>query len=269
MTVLFRVACSFAICLCAPFLAAVTVGAVPEVAAADNLYFRAGMVVDGSKSTRFTDVDCSSTSPAALYGCGAGIDGAPRSSLGDFGTNGGVDLGLGYVATSALRLEALVQYRPHFSFKGRANFNQTAGRQDVSADLSILTGMLATYVDLPAIGFPRIGPFSPFIGSGVGLSRVRIGETRMDFNRTTTVVPDGRRTRFTWMATLGFAVPLGERATLDLAWRYTDYGAVETDRGKGWVVWRDGSREPLELDLARTKAGLRRHGFSASLRYAF
>ena len=48
--------------------------------------------------------------------------------------------------------------------------------------------------------------------------------------------------------------------TLDLAWRYTDYGAVQTGKGGGRIVWRDGSRAPLELDLAPTKADLASHG---------
>ena len=261
-----------AACLCAALLAAVVAAMAPETAAAEDFYLRAGFTVEGSKTGRFMDKDCSSQSPAALYGCGAGVDGAPRSSRGDFGTGGGVDLGLGYAATSALRLEALAQYHPGFSFKGRANFNQTTGRQDVAADLSTLTGMLAAYVDLPALGLPRIGPFSPFIGAGAGLSRVRIGETRMHFPRTTTVVPGGRRTGFAWMVTSGFSASLGdlwENVTLDLAWHYTDYGAAETGRGQGRVEWRDGSRAPLALDLAPTRADLRRHGFAASLRYAF
>ncbi len=248
--------------------------AVPAVtlprtaAAADDVYLRAGAVLDGSKSTRFTDVDCSSTSPAALYGCGNGIDGAPLSSVGDFGTNAGFELGLGYATARALRLEAVVQHHPRIHFKGRANFRQTTGRQDVSAKLSTLSGMLAAYVDLPALGLPRLGPFSPFAGAGAGLSRIRIDDTHMEFRRTRTIVPGGRRTGFTWMATAGFAVSLGEKVTLDLAWRYTDYGRVETGEATGRVEFRDG-RPPIPLPLARTKAEVRRHGLSASLRYAF
>ena len=81
-------------------------------AAAQAFYVRAGFFFDGSEPTRFRDEDCSSTSPAALYGCGDGVDGAPLSSLGDFGTTGGIDLGLGYVLAPALRVEAIVQHHP-------------------------------------------------------------------------------------------------------------------------------------------------------------
>ena len=197
------------------------------------------------------------------------MDGAPLSSLGDFGTTGGIDLGLGYVTAPALRLEAVVQHHPRVPFKGRANFLQTTARQDVSAELSILTGMLAAYVDLPALGLPRLGPFTPFVGAGAGLSRIRIGDTHMDFPRTRTIVPGGRRTGFAWMATAGLAVSLGEKVTVDMAWRYTDYGDPTTGKATGRIEWRDGSRPPFPLPLARTKAELRRQGWVLSLRYAF
>ena len=92
---------------------------------------------------------------------------------------------------------------------------------------------------------------------------------RMTFPRTTTVVPGARRTGLAWMLTAGVAVALGEHATLDLAWRYTDLGEVRTGRGADRVVWRDGSREPRPLDLAETRARLGSHGLRLSLRYGF
>ena len=91
----------------------------------------------------------------------------------------------------------------------------------------------------------------------------------MEFTRTTTIVSGGQRTNLAWMLTAGVSIPLRERVTLDLAWRYTDYGAVQTGKGRGRIVWRDGSRAPLELDLAPTKAELASHGLMLSLRYAF
>lgn len=254
-----------------PTGAATAVATQPESPGAERsraFYLRAGFVADGSAPTRFTDADCSSTTPAALYGCENGIDGAPLSSRGDFGTTGGLDLGLGYEIAPALRLEALVQHHPRIPFEGHTNFLQTTDRQDVSAELSTLTGMLAAYVDLTALGLPRAGPFAPFVGAGAGVARLRIGDTHMEFARTRTVVPGGRRTGFSWMATAGVAVALDDRLTLDLAWRYTDYGSVETGEATGRIEFRDG-RPPIPLPLARTGAELRRHGLTASLRYAF
>ena len=239
------------------------------VAASGDLYFRAGIALDWSKETRFKDKDCSSTSPVALYGCGKGPDGAPFNSLGDFGTMAGFELGIGYVVVPFLRLEAAVQYHSSFSFEGRANFLQRTRKQEVSADMSSLSAMLAAYLDLPELGLPRLGPFSPFVGGGIGLSRIDIDETHMEFPKTTTIVAGGQRVNLAWMLTAGVATSVGERMTLEFAWRYTDSGIVETGRGKGRVVWRDGSRDPLELDLLETRANLSSHGLRVSVRYAF
>ena len=236
---------------------------------AGDYYLRAGVGLDRPAETVFTDRDCSSVSPDALYGCGTGGNGAPTRSVGDFGTAPALELGLGYAAAPAVRFEVLVEYRPRFAFEGRTNFLARERRQSVTADLSSLSGMLAAYVDLPGLGVPRLGPFGPFIGAGIGAGRTRIGETRMMFPATTTIVPGRSRTGLAWMLTAGVAASLSERVTLDLAWRYTDLGEVWTGRGAGRVVWRDGSREPLPLDLAPTQARLAGHGVRASLRYGF
>ena len=227
-----------------------------------DFYVLAAAVLDLRASSRFMDRNCSSETPAALYGCGTGADGENLSASGEFARAPGFEVGAGYVATTRIRVEATVQYRPTFSFNGRANFVQTSGRQDVSADISSLSALASIYADLPGRG-----PFSPFFGCGVGLSRNTIGETRMEFPRTTTIVPGASRTGFAFMLTAGAALRIRERVSVDGGWRYLDAGAVETGRGKGRIVWRDGSREPLELDLAETSAKLSSHGLRVSLRY--
>ena len=221
------------------------------VAIAGDFYLRGGIGFDRPGRTAFIDIDCSSTAPAALYGCGTGGDGTPYRSVGEFGTVPAVELGLGYAAGTA-RFELLIEYRPRFAFEGRANFLAPGQRESVSARLSSVSGMLAGFVDLAALGVPKPGPFAPFVGAGVGAVHTRIGKTTMTFPATATTVPGGSRVGLAWMVSAGVAVALDERVTFDLAWRYTDLGEVRTDRGPGRVVWRDGSREPLPLELAPT-----------------
>ena len=240
-----------------------------SMAQANGFYLRAGGSLEGSEETRFKDKSCSSTSPAALYGCGTGNDGAPKGSLGDFGTMAGLEIGVGRAVAPAVRLEAVLQHRPSFSFKGSANFVQTTARQTVSADLSSLSGMVAAYVDLPRLGLSRFGPFSPFVGAGVGVSRIDIGETRMEFPRTATIVPGGQQVGLAHMLMAGVGIGLTETVTLDLGYRYRNSGAAETGRATGRIVWHDGSRDPLELSLAETRARVSTQGFWASLRYTF
>ncbi len=230
--------------------------------AREDFYFRAGAVLDLRANSRFQDNDCLSQTPAALYGCGTGVDGDNLSASGEFARAPGFDVGAGYVANKHIRVEASVRYRPKFSFNGNANFVQTTGRQEVSADVSSLSALVSAFADLP-----ERGPFSPFLGCGGGLSRNSIGETRMTFPRTTTIVPGASRTGFAWMLSAGLAVRIREKMTVDVGWRYTDSGVVETGRATGRIVWRDGSREPLELELAETWANLSSHGLRISLRY--
>ncbi len=229
-----------------------------------TFYLRVGASLDLPSTTRFGDKNCLSTSPAALYGCGTGGDGIARGTRGDFGLAGGGEIGLGYVATSGLRLETSISYRPSFAFEGTANFLQTDALQTVSADLQSVSGTVAAYMD-----FIAHGPFSVFAGAGAGLHYVDISEFLMTFPRTQTIVPDGRRVDFSVMLAAGVATSLSDRISLDLAWRYVNWGIVETGRATGQVIWKDGSREPLELDLAETWAMLRGQGFRASLRYGF
>ena len=86
----------------------------------------------------------------------------------------------------------------------------------------------------------------------------------MRFPATETFVPGASRTAWTWAVTAGMARPLGKRTALELAWRYTDQGDVETGTDGGRVEWRDGSRS-LPLDLAPTRASLAHHGVRLSI----
>ena len=178
-----------------------------------DFYVRAGAVPDWPAGARFEDKNCGSTTPAALYGCGTGVDDAPLGATGDFSRTAGFELGFGYAAAKRVRVEAAIQYRPTFSFNGRANFLQTAGRQDVSANISSLTALVSSYVDLPGRG-----PFSPFLGCGGGLSPNSIDETRMAFARTTTIVPAASRTGFAFLLTAGDAARIRGKTTVDIGW---------------------------------------------------
>ena len=248
---------------------ALAVAVSTGTAAAEDLYVRAGIGLERPTETVFRDKNCEIEAPVPLYGCGPAPDGSPYRSVGDFGTAASFELGIGSAVTPALRVEAFVEYRPRLAFSGRANFLAPERQQSVSADLSVLSGMVAVYADLPALGLPRLGPFDPFLGAGVGAARIATDETRMMFPATTTHVPGVSRSGVAWMVAAGVATALSESTTLDLAWRYSDLGTAETGAGGGRVVWRDGSREPLVLDQGASEAPLRSHGIRLSLRHVF
>ena len=127
---------------------------LPGLAVAQDVYLRAGIDLSRPADTHFTDADCASLVPAALYGCGLGGDGAPLRSVGNVGTVAGVELGLGYAVAPAVRLEALLTYRPRFTFDGHANFLEPRDRQQsVSVDLS---SVLAVWGPGRVCGSPRL-----------------------------------------------------------------------------------------------------------------
>ena len=227
-------------------------------------YLRAGVGIALDAPARFTDVDCEGVMPAALYGCGTGGDGEPLRSAGEFAASGALELGAGYAVRPAVRLELRVTYRPTVTFEGRANFLAPEREQSVTAEGSSLAGLIEAEFDLPTPGGREFAGFRPFAGVGIGRVRHRLGETRMRFPATETFVPGASRTAWTWAVTAGMARPLGKRTALELAWRYTDQGDVETGTGGGRVEWRDGSRS-LPLDLAPTRASLVHHGVRLSI----
>ena len=134
---------------------------VPGVGVADDVYLRAGIGFDRPAETRFMDNDCSSVSPAALYGCGTGGDGAPLRSLGDFGTVASVEFGIGRILTRATRVEVLVEYRPRFAFDGRANFLEPRAPAVGLGEPLLPVGHAGRLRGLAGTRRAEAGPFQP------------------------------------------------------------------------------------------------------------
>ncbi len=231
-------------------------------AVANDKFFRVSL--DLMEGTIFKDTNCA---VKQLYGCGTGPDGAPYRSVGDFGIVPALEFGLGQTVGVAW-YGLLFEYRPQYKFKGHTNFLAANRRQEVSAELSTISGMLAGFVELTD-GVANFGSFTPFLGLGIGVAHNRIGKTTMNFPATYTTVPGGNHTDLAWMMKAGVSTELNERLTLEFAWRYADLGEVRTGRGMGSVTWRDGSQGPNPLDLAQTRANLAGHGIRMSLRYSF
>ena len=241
---------------------------LPAPEATGQAYVRVGLVAAVAAQTRFTDVDCESATPAALYGCGVGGDGEPLSTAGEFGSTAALSLGAGYALGPAARVELQAEYRPAVPLEGRANFLSPELEQSVRTRRSSLSGTVAVKFDLASLGVPQIAGLRPFAGAGIGRVRHRLGETTMTFPRTQTIVPGASSTDRTWMLTAGLSRTLSERTVLDVAWRYADEGEAFTGEGAGSVQWRDGSRT-LALDLAPTHANVAGHRVGVSVRYGW
>jgi opacity protein-like surface antigen len=238
--------------------------------AAAEPYLRAGAGVDWSQDARFRDRDCAATHPPALFGCVLGRDGRPLGAYGDFGTSPSLEVGIGYRLLPALRSEAQLIYHPGFDYSGEANFLGVTGPQPVTAELETLSALLVGYLDLARLGVPSFGPVEPYIGGGAGLSRHSISPVSYRFPglgaNAATIVQGGTNTGFAFMLTGGAALPLSDRVTLDVGYRYLDLGKVRTEAGPARIVRRTFDRT---LDIAGTETRLTSHGLSASLRVGF
>lgn len=240
-------------------------------AAAEDMrpYLRAGLGADMSDGTTFLDEDCTISPSYPLYGCGIGIDGRPYGSYGDFGSSAVIEAAAGLELTHYLRVEAAFSYRPGFAFDGNVNYPGVGQEQPVSGDVNQMGLMGMAYLaPLAALGGGwRV---QPFIGGGVGASRNEIGKMTMDFPERPqprySVTPDGTRTDFAWAVTAGLSYDVSDALALDLAWRYSDFGKVETEAG---ILFAQFSTKALDIPIGKTEAEFSSQSVSLSARWRF
>ena len=244
---------------------AVTNPAAPRRADRPGVYGRLGVGVDWPESTSYSDTDCAGTDPPALFGCVNGDDGRRLGAYDDFEATPVLDAAVGYRVNDWLRAEVLLSWRPDLNFNGQSNFIGAGANQPVSGSVSSVAGFGVAYVDLP-----RIGKVRPFLGAGLGVAHNRAGAMTYAFPalsaNATTTTPGGSSSDLAYLLTAGLSMPLGDRLDLDLAYRYSDLGSVQTDAGQATVVRSSGTRS---IAIGGTKADLRSHGVMLSLRYAF
>lgn len=243
-----------------------TAATVGPAHAASRFYLRGSLGWDQSRDTTVSDLDCTSTVPAALFGCGAGIDGKPLGARGDFGDTVAVDLAAGFELGRRARLELALQSRPNLTLDANANFLGVSGNQPVSADASSLAAFVIGAVDLGRAGWR----LQPFVAVGAGAARNETDPVRYDFPDlgfdAATIVRGGTHTDFAWTVAAGLAYRLNDAASLELAVRTTDLGEVRTDAGEARIIR---AANTLDIDIAGTRADLRTTGVALGLRYRF
>ena len=234
-------------------------------------YARTGVLISMYEDTSFRDVNCNSEKPAALYGCGKDPSGNDRQSFVDFESGTGFQLGYGYHVAPPFRVEASLERQVNLKIGGKPNFSYQGAllEQDFSSSMNVTSLTAWGIADTPGFSSPFGRELNFFGGGGLGVSRLSMEKTILGFPKTYTVVPGGTEINLVFGITAGLSQRVSERFVFDVAWRYMDYGAVRTDRGDGEVVFRSGSRNPIPLDLAPTKAELRGNEILASMRYLF
>jgi opacity protein-like surface antigen len=163
-----------------------------------------------------------------------------------FDTAGTYQVGVGYQVNNWFRADVTGQYRGKSNFKGTDLFTfpvgtgVASGIDNYSASKSELLFLANAYVDLGTWWC-----VTPFIGAGVGASRVTIsnftdtGVTNANFANGVPVVSGppvasfasaltGSKWNFAWAAHAGLAYKVSPSLTLELAYSYVDLGAGAT-----------------------------------------
>lgn len=233
--------------------------------------------IDDSGSTRFKEINCQAPGPPALlYGCGKGHDGNQLSSAGRFGTFGALEFSVGYRPSSRTRREISALFHPSFRFRGNANYTTQTNfttNQPVEAKTSSLAIMLSQYLEFPIDPSgpvtSSIGEMRPFIGFGVGLSRIKLQRTTMNLPNNYTFVPGAARYNLAWMLMAGISSQISERVTLDLTVRYTKLGEVRSGKGDILIDFKNPSLSDVSVAVHPTRATLSTTGIQMSLRHEF
>lgn len=226
-------------------------------------FVRVGAGFERSSKVVAHDVDCASTNPPALFGCGAGNDDRSLGARGAFDDAAALEVGVGTRVHPRARIELAVARRA-FALDANANFLGVAGGQPVRADADSLSALLVTSIDLA----PEETRVRPFVSFGVGAARNEIDRVRYAFpsigSEAATITPGGTNTDLAWMLAGGASVRIAESLFLDVSLHYTELGEVRTDAGTATIVRP--TRE-LTIPIDRTTMNAATGGVMISLRY--
>jgi opacity protein-like surface antigen len=163
-----------------------------------------------------------------------------------FDTGGIFDVGVGYRFNNWFRTDVTAQYRGTSNYKGTDVFNASAfgvaynGQDNYSASKSELLFLVNAYADLGTWWC-----ITPFVGAGVGTSRVTIsGFSDNGVNNlqqapggvfaggppvaSAATAASGSQWNFAWALHAGLAYQISPNVTLELAYSYVDLGAGTT-----------------------------------------
>ncbi|MEN6624437.1 MAG: outer membrane beta-barrel protein [Smithella sp.] len=242
----------------------------PNTGVAGDWYVRGTLGYEWSRDANFSDSDCTSTSPPALFGCRNGSDGQSIGAYGDFGHFPVAEAAIGRQLLPWLRADLALAYRFNMEYEGNSNFLSAGSNQPVSAKADSMSGMVNLFVDIN--GFlpgKKLWRFQPYVGGGFGLAYNRINQMTFLFpeNRGAhkiSIIPSGDRKDFAFMLAVGTGVILTEHLILDIAYRYFDLGYAGTSSGN-----MNMDTIPAGIAINSIEARLQTHGPALGLRYYF
>lgn len=234
---------------CIAIVAGLLLAAAAAAHAQDSRFYLRGDL-GLALGTPSVETDTDPGSPIASLG--------PTTINGTFGTGVMFDAGVGFRAFPFLRLEGTIGYIPSLAFKG--NFGNTPAGYTTGA-VSALAGLATANLDIAALSGPLPGGLQPFVLGSVGFATVTNGPEdgflgNGTFNNT---FSGATQTNLAWAVGGGIGIPVAERLTLDVTYRWLNLG----ERKIGPTLSFTGGSAPLTYD----RADLRVHTIMLGLRY--
>ena len=240
-------------------------------------YLSVGIGIVRPRGGRFVDGDDSGQ--AALYG------GEDIFDAGMFETGQRFRLAAGMRLRSGLRAQLEVGPPRGFQWRGNTNYRNGGKHQPSEATLDAWQLVLAGIYDFSGWTLGSGRAARPYLGAGAGVTGYRVsgyvqrfpdpddptGYLRRGPGGETpfTALPDGTGRAFTWTLVAGIAEPVREGVHLDLSYRHTDMGEIETDAADVSIVrYRaDGTRREIRVPINATAADHRTRMLAISLRF--
>jgi len=182
----------------------------------------------------------------------------PTTINGNFGTGMMFDGGVGFRAFPFLRLEGTIGYIPSLAFKG--NFGNTPS-STTQGTVSALVGLATANVDIAGFTGRLPGGLQPFVLGGLGFATVTNGQED-DYTNGVTFngsISGATQTNLAWTVGGGVGIPIDDRLTLDITYRWLVLG----ERRTGSTLSFNGASAPTTPD----RADLRVHTIMLGLRY--
>lgn len=240
-------------------------------------YLSLGTALVRSKDTRFGDGR--NAGHATLYGSRFTFDA------------GAVGNGLQFQLASGIRLSSRFRVQLEFGlalaldWRGNTNYPNSGGHQPSGARLDTWHLLPAGFYDFPGWELASGRRVQPFLGAGLGITGYRLSDYVQRFPEPDnpqlslrrgpggeipyTALPGGSGQNPTWMLMAGVAIPIGRGIQLDLSYRYTDAGEIQTDIGDIAIVryQKDGTRTEIRVPINETTAEYRTHSFLVAIRF--
>ena len=169
------------------------------------------------------------------------------------------DGGVGWRFTPAFRIDATLGYLPHIHFDGTQS-----DAAHFTGNITSFVGLANGYVDFCGL-FPASMPrwINPFLVGSVGFAVNHLGSANDAFFAPSPEEPvtGATHTDLAWGVGAGFGLPVNERLSFDVTYKYTDYGEVRTGTSASFLG--------MTFTGTAAKANLRANTLTFGARYGF